>query len=49
VSFDLTDAKIQALADAFCSEKECWKAFREMVEETIPEMRAIQREIAEEN
>ncbi|MGA7502221.1 MAG: hypothetical protein WBX00_36470 [Isosphaeraceae bacterium] len=49
MSFDLTEANVQALADAFCSEKECWKVFREMVEETIPEMRAIQREIAEEN
>ena len=41
VTFDLTEAGVQALADAFCSEKECWKVFREMVEETIPEMRAI--------
>lgn len=48
-SFHLTGADIQALADAFSSERECWKVFREMVEETIPEMRVIQREIAEEN
>jgi HTH-type transcriptional regulator/antitoxin HigA len=48
-SFRFTGAEIQALADAFSSEKECWRVFREMVEETIPEMRTIQREIAEEN
>jgi HTH-type transcriptional regulator / antitoxin HigA len=49
VTFDLTEGNVQALADAFCSEQECWKVFREMVDETIPEMRAIQRDIAEEN
>jgi HTH-type transcriptional regulator/antitoxin HigA len=48
-SFNLTAPDVQALADAFSSEKECWKFFQEMVEETIPDMRAIQREIAEEN
>jgi HTH-type transcriptional regulator/antitoxin HigA len=47
--FHLTGADVQALTDAFSSEKECWNAFREMVEETIPDMRAMQREIAEEN
>ena len=39
----------QALADAFSVEPQCWRVFREMVEEAVPEMRAIQREIAEEN
>ncbi len=49
VTFDFKGADVQALADAMCSEKECWRAFREMVEETMPEMRAIQRGIAEDN
>jgi HTH-type transcriptional regulator / antitoxin HigA len=48
-SFHVTGADIQALADAFASERGCWNAFREMVEETIPEIRVTQREIAEEN
>jgi HTH-type transcriptional regulator / antitoxin HigA len=48
-SFHLTGAEIRALADAFSSEAECWKLFREMVEETIPEIRLMQRQIAEEN
>jgi HTH-type transcriptional regulator / antitoxin HigA len=47
--FHLTGADVQALADAFSSERQCWNVFREMVEETIPEMRGIQREITEEN
>jgi hypothetical protein len=45
----LTGAEIQDLANAFSSENECWKFFREMVEETIPDWRTLQREIAEEN
>ncbi len=49
VPFQLTGEDIQALADAFSSEEECWKVFRELVEETISEWRAIQREIVEEN
>jgi HTH-type transcriptional regulator / antitoxin HigA len=49
VPFHLTGADVQALADAFSSERECWKFFREMVEETISEMRVLRREIAEEN
>ncbi len=48
-SFHVTGADIQALADAFASERECWKVFREMVEEAIPEMSMYQRQIAEEN
>jgi HTH-type transcriptional regulator / antitoxin HigA len=47
--FQLTAEDVQALADAFSSEEECWKAFRELVEETVSEMRVLQREIAEEN
>ena len=47
--FQLTGEDIQAFADAFSSEEECWKVFRELVEETISEMRVIQREIVEEN
>jgi HTH-type transcriptional regulator / antitoxin HigA len=47
--FRLTGEDIQALADAFSSEEECWKVFRELVEETISEMRVLQREIVEEN
>ena len=47
--FHLTAEDIQALARAFASESECWKAFREMVEETISEIRPLQRQIAEEN
>jgi HTH-type transcriptional regulator/antitoxin HigA len=49
VPFHLTGADVQALADALAAETECWTVFREMVEEAIPAMRAIQREIAEEN
>jgi hypothetical protein len=45
----LTAPDVQGLADAFSVEPQCWKVFREMVEEAIPEMRAIQGEIAEEN
>jgi HTH-type transcriptional regulator / antitoxin HigA len=48
-SFHLSGADIQALAECFSSEKECWSVFREMVEEAIPEMRAMQRGFAEEN
>jgi HTH-type transcriptional regulator / antitoxin HigA len=40
--FRLKGADVQSLADAFSLERECWKAFREMVEETIPEMRSVQ-------
>jgi HTH-type transcriptional regulator/antitoxin HigA len=47
--FQLTGEEVRALADAFSSEEECWKAFRELVEETVSEMRVLQREIAEEN
>lgn len=47
--FHLAGADIQALADCFAAEKECWSVFRELVEEAIPEMRAFQREFAEEN
>ncbi len=47
--FHLAGADIQALADCFAAEKECWSVFRELVEEAIPEMRALQREFAEEN
>ena len=47
--FHLAAEDIQALARAFASESECWKAFREMVEETISEIRPLQRQIAEEN
>jgi HTH-type transcriptional regulator / antitoxin HigA len=47
--FHVTGADIQALAECFSSEKECWRVFRELVEEAIPEMRAMQREFAEEN
>lgn len=47
--FQLSGSDIQQLAEAFATERDCWKLFREMVEETIPDMRAIQREIAEEN
>jgi len=48
-SLSLTAPDVQGLADAFSVEPQCWKVFREMVEEAIPEMRAVQREIAEEN
>jgi HTH-type transcriptional regulator/antitoxin HigA len=48
-SFQVTGMDIQSLADAFASEKECWKVFCAMVEEAMPEMGKIQREIAEEN
>jgi hypothetical protein len=47
--FHLTGANVRALADALASEPSCSKFFREMVEETIPDVRAMQREIAEEN
>jgi HTH-type transcriptional regulator / antitoxin HigA len=49
VPFQLAGEEIQAIADALTSEEECWKVFRELVEETISEMRALQREIVEEN
>jgi len=49
VPFQVTSDNLRALADAFSSEKECWKVFREMFEEALPEMRALQREFAEEN
>jgi HTH-type transcriptional regulator/antitoxin HigA len=49
VPFQLTGEDIQALAEAFSSEEECWKVFRDLVEEGISEMRVLQREIAEEN
>ncbi len=48
-SFHLAGSDIQRIAEAFAVENDCWKLFREMVEETIPDMKAIQREIAEEN
>jgi HTH-type transcriptional regulator/antitoxin HigA len=48
-SFHVTAPDIQALADAFASESECWKVFRAMVEETIRDISTMQREIAEEN
>jgi HTH-type transcriptional regulator/antitoxin HigA len=48
-SFHLTGANVRALADAFAMEPVCWQFFRETVEETIPEIRALQRDIAEEN
>jgi hypothetical protein len=38
--FHLTAQDIQALAGAFASESECWKAFRELVEESISEIRS---------
>jgi HTH-type transcriptional regulator/antitoxin HigA len=47
--FHLTADYVRALADAFSSEKECWKVFRELFEEALPEMRSLQREFAEEN
>jgi HTH-type transcriptional regulator/antitoxin HigA len=47
--FHLTAEDIQALAAAFASESECWKAFRELVEESISEIRVLQQQIAEEN
>jgi HTH-type transcriptional regulator/antitoxin HigA len=49
VPFELTGEDIEAMADAFSSEEDCWKSFRELVEETISEMRVLQRQIAEEN
>jgi HTH-type transcriptional regulator / antitoxin HigA len=48
-SFSLTGADITALAECFKSETECWRVFRELVEEAIPEMRSLQRGFAEEN
>jgi hypothetical protein len=45
----LTTDDIQALAGAFALEIECWKAFRELVEESISEIRVLQRQIVEEN
>ena len=45
----LTGAQLQAFADVFSKENECWKVFREMVEDSIPEMRAFHRNTAEEN
>jgi HTH-type transcriptional regulator/antitoxin HigA len=45
----LTGVQLQAFAEAFSAESDCWKVFREMVEDSIPEMRAFQRDIAEEN
>jgi HTH-type transcriptional regulator / antitoxin HigA len=47
--FHLTGADIEAIAECFSSERECWGVFRELVEEAIPEMRSLQREFAEEN
>lgn len=49
VTFRLSEMDIQALARALASEEACWEAFRGMVEETISEMRSLQREIVEEN
>jgi hypothetical protein len=49
VPFELTGKQIQAMADVLSSEEDCWKAFRDLVEETISEMRVLQRQIVEEN
>lgn len=49
VSFKVTGKDIQALAKALSSEDACWEAFRKLVEDTISEMRPLQREIVEEN
>jgi HTH-type transcriptional regulator / antitoxin HigA len=48
-AFELTCMDVQALVGAFSHEADCWNAFREMVEEAIPEVKGFQREIAEEN
>jgi HTH-type transcriptional regulator / antitoxin HigA len=48
-AFHLTAEDIEAITKAFSAEEDCWKAFRELVEETISEMRPLVREIVEEN
>jgi len=48
-SFQLSGADVQAIGDAFSSERECWKVFRGMVEEAIDHVRPMRREWAEEN
>jgi hypothetical protein len=44
----IAESADRKLAVAF-SQKECWKVLHEMVAEALPEMRAIQRDIAAEN
>jgi hypothetical protein len=48
-SFHMTGPDIQALANAFASERECWSVFCAVVEEAISELSEFHREIAEEN
>jgi antitoxin component HigA of HigAB toxin-antitoxin module len=47
--FHLSAEDIEALAAAFASESDCWKAFREMVEAAIGEIGVRQRRVAEAN
>lgn len=48
-AFHITGNELRALATALAAERECWRAFRDLVEATLPDIRSIQREIAEEN
>ncbi|MGO9915163.1 MAG: helix-turn-helix domain-containing protein [Isosphaeraceae bacterium] len=49
VSFHLKAADIQALGNAFSSDRECWRVFRAIVEEAVEHVRPMRREWAEEN
>jgi hypothetical protein len=49
VAYNLTDEDLQAFARAFATDKECWNAFRSMVESSIATWKPVLRAMAEQN